>query len=78
MLNKKLINLAQNIYNMEETSNEKQKDQVSQSTMTTKTEPTLWERLQQMPYSRDRIGQGFVIGLSSPKSETKPSKDAKK
>lgn len=63
---------------MAEILKEKQKDQSSQNTLTTMTEPSLWERLQQMPYSRDRIGQGFVTGLTLPKSESKPSETGKK
>jgi hypothetical protein len=57
---------------------EKPKNQSSQNTLTTMTEPSLWEELQQMPYSQDRIGQGFVTGLTLPKSETKPSETGSK
>lgn len=63
---------------MEEPLKAKQKEQFSQNILTTKTEPTPWEELQQMPYDESLTGQGFVIGLSLPKNETKPSKTGSK
>lgn len=31
----------------------------------------LWEELQNLPYSTDRIGQGFVIHIPQPQSDDK-------
>ena len=65
--------------NMEENKLENTiKNQYDLSTLASMSEEEFSKYLKEMPYSLDRIGQGLVIGSSLPKSETKPSKDAKK
>ena len=48
---------------------EKKNEQSATNTLTTKKAETLSQKLKNLPYSTDRIGQGFVIHLPQPKRD---------
>ena len=50
---------------------EKKNDQLEAKTLTTIKSETLSQTLKNLPYSTDRIGQGFVVHLSQPKRDEK-------
>jgi hypothetical protein len=50
---------------------EKKNDQLEAKTLTTINSETLSQILKNLPYSTDRIGQGFVIHLPQPKRDEK-------
>ena len=50
---------------------EKKKEQSEANTSTTPERKTLSQRIKEMGYSTDRIGQGFVMHLPQPKREEK-------
>jgi hypothetical protein len=47
-------------------SSSKQKEQPEKDPSTMSEGEKFWKRLQEMPYSEDRIGQGFVIAHHMP------------
>ena len=55
-------------------SSSKPKEQPEQDPSTMSEGEKFWKRLQEMPYSRDRIGQGFVISHPMPSLAPPPSK----
>ena len=50
---------------------EKKNNQSAMNKLTTKKAETLSQRLKNLPYSTDRIGQGFVIHFPQPKRDEK-------
>jgi len=50
---------------------EKKNDQSEANTSTMSEGEKFWEELQNLPYSTDRVGQGFVIHLPQPKRDEK-------
>ena len=50
---------------------EKKNDQSEAKTLTTIKSETLSQTLKNLPYSTDRVGQGFVIHLPQPKRDEK-------
>jgi len=50
---------------------EKKNNQSEAKTLTTIKSETLSQKLKNLPYSTDRVGQGFVIHLSQPKRDEK-------
>ena len=59
---------------MKKNSSAKQKEEPKQDPSTMSEGEKFWQRLQEMPYSRDRIGQGFVIAHHMPSFAPAPSK----
>lgn len=59
---------------MKKKSSAKQKEEPKQDPSTMSEGEKSWQRLQEMPYSRDLIGQGFVIAHQFPSFAPAPSK----
>jgi hypothetical protein len=55
-------------------SSSKPKEQPEQDLSTMSEGEKFWQELQDMPYSEDRIGQGFVIAHHMPSFAPAPSK----
>ncbi len=59
---------------MKKKSPAKQKEEPKQDPSTMTAGENFWKELQEMPYSEDRIGQGFVIAHHMPSFAPAPSK----
>ena len=56
---------------MAEKSNQKTQGQSEATSSTSKKGKPLWEEFQEIPYSHDKVGQGFVMSTRNLSEETK-------